>query len=187
MAVAKAIVFKSTERIVSAQPWYQGGYRANIVAYTIAKIAHDVTGRDRVVDFDTIWRRQSQGASLDEAVAVAAEQIHEILVHPPAGISNVTEWAKKQACWERVRNLNIDWPDAFVEALISAQEQRDTARTARRDQRELNGIEAQIAVVQAGGTILGRCTCLGTRAKAPHGERDWNSAGSFPCARSDTD
>ncbi len=151
VAVAKAIVFKSTERIVSAQPWYQGGYRANIVAYTIAKIAHDVTNQGGAVDFDSIWRRQSQGAALDEAAAIAAAQVHEILIHPPLGISNVTEWAKKQACWERVRKLDIGWPDAFVAGLISAQEQRDTARSARREQRELNGIEAQIAVVNAGG------------------------------------
>ena len=40
-ALAKAIVFKATERLVADQPWYQGGYRANIVAYAIAKIAHD--------------------------------------------------------------------------------------------------------------------------------------------------
>ena len=151
VAVAKAIVFKSTERIVSAQPWYQGGYRANIVAYTIAKIAHDVAKQDRAVDFETIWRRQSQGGALDEAVAIAAQQVHEVLIHPPTGISNVTEWAKKQACWERVRNLEVDWPDTLFEGSISAQEQRDTARGARREQRMLNGIEAQIAVVSAGG------------------------------------
>ena len=151
VAVAKAIVFKSTERIVSAQTWYQGGYRANIVAYAIAKIAHDLADQARAVDFDPIWQRQSQGSALDEAVAIAAEQVHEVLVQPHAGISNVTEWAKKQACWERVRNLVIDWPDRFIQGLISTQEQRDTARTARREQRELNGIEAQIAVVNAGG------------------------------------
>ena len=151
VAVAKAIVFKSAERIVSAQTWYEGGYRANIVAYTIAKIAHDVADQGRSMDFDPIWRGQSQGAALDEAVAIVAEQVHEVLIHPPDGISNVTEWAKKQACWERVRHLVIDWPDAFVEGLISAQEQRDTARTARREQRDMNGIEAQIAVVNAGG------------------------------------
>ena len=151
LAVAKAIVFKSAERIVSAQTWYQGGYRANIVAYTIAKIAHDVTDQERAVDFDSIWRLQSLAVAMDGAVSTAAEQILEVLIHPPAGISNVTEWAKKQACWERVRNLSIEWPQGFVVELISAEEQRDTARTARRDQRELNGIEAQIAVVQAGG------------------------------------
>ena len=151
VAVSKAIVFKSAERIVSAQTWYQGGYRANVVAYTIAKIAHDVADQERAVDFDSVWRRQSQGAALDGAIAIVAEQVHEVLINPPAGISNVTEWAKKQACWERVRRLVIDWPDPFLEGLISAQEQRDTARTARREQRELNGIEAQIAVVNAGG------------------------------------
>ena len=151
VAVAKAIVFKSTERIVSAQTWYQGGYRANIVAYAIAKIAHDLADQACAVDFDPIWQRQSQGSAMDEAVAIAAKQVHEVLVQPHAGISNVTEWAKKQACWERVRNLVIDWPDTFIQGLISTQEQRDTARTARREQRELNGIEAQIAVVKAGG------------------------------------
>ncbi len=34
-AVGKAIVFKATERIVTDQSWYEGGYRANIVAYAI--------------------------------------------------------------------------------------------------------------------------------------------------------
>ncbi len=151
VAVAKAIIFKSTERIVSALAWYQGGYRANIVAYTIAKVAHDVADQRRAVDFELIWRRQSQGAALDKAVASVAERVYEVLIQPPPGISNVTEWAKKQACWERVRNLAVEWPEGFVEELLSAQEQRDTARTARREQRELNGIEAQIAVVNAGG------------------------------------
>lgn len=153
VAVAKAIVFKSTERIVSDQPWYQGGYRANIVAYTIAKLAHDVADLNHAVDFEAIWRQQSPGSTLDDAVAIAAARVHEVLVQPPAGISNVTEWAKKQACWERVRNLDIAWPDAFIGRLISAEEQRNTARTARRDQRELNGIEAQIAVVNAGANF----------------------------------
>ena len=35
----------ATERLVSEQPWYQGGYRANIVAYAIAKVAYDVVAR----------------------------------------------------------------------------------------------------------------------------------------------
>ena len=150
VAVAKAILFKSVERIVSDQTWYQGGYRANIVAYTIAKLAHDVTAQNRAVDFEAIWRQQSPGSTLEDAMAIAAAKVHEVLVQPPAGISNVTEWAKKQACWERIRSLDVDWPHAFIEGLISAEEQRNTARTARREQRELNGIEAQIAVVNAG-------------------------------------
>ena len=149
-AVAKAIVFKSAERIVSSLPWYQGGYRANIVAYAIAKLAHDVTHQKHSADFDSIWLMQSQGNAMNEAVAMAAKRAHDVLVHPPAGISNVTEWAKKDACWDRVRDLMIDWPDAFLKTLVSTEEKRDAAQAARREQRELNGIEAQIAVVKAG-------------------------------------
>ena len=149
--IAKAITFRATERIVSRQDWYQGGYRANIVAYTVAKIAHDVTEGNLAVDFQSIWRRQSPGEPMEEAIASVAERVHEILTDPPEGISNVTEWAKKQACWARVNRLAINLPKAFVDELISVQEQRDSARKARREQRELNGIEAQIAVVNAGG------------------------------------
>lgn len=62
----------------------------------------------------------------------------------------MTEWAKKQACWERVRKLTISWPRPFLAELISAEERRDADRGARQEQRELNDIEAQIAVVKAG-------------------------------------
>ena len=149
-AVAKAIVFKATERLVSDQPWYQGGYRANIVAYAIAKIAHDVMQRDRSVDFRRIWRRQGLEPSMEAALVMAAEAVHEILINPSPGISNVTEWAKKEPCWGRVKELDVAWPSEFLNDLISTEERRDLEQHAKRDQRELNGLQAQIAVVQAG-------------------------------------
>lgn len=150
-SVAKAVVFRATERIVSSQSWYQGGYRANIVAYTIAKIAHNVAEQDRAVDFQPIWRRQALDPAFSEAISVVAERVHDVLVNPPEGISNVTEWAKKQGCWDRVQRLDAKLPSSFVDGLISSEEQKDTARHARREQKQLNGIEAQIAVVNAGG------------------------------------
>ena len=150
-AVAKAIIFKKTERIVSDQPWYQGGYRANIVAYSIAKIAHDIAEYHKAVDFETIWRRQAPGPAMFEAIAAVAMRVHSVLTEPPVSMSNVTEWAKKQGCWDQVRGLAIDWPEALDDELMSTEEQTTAARGARREQRTLNAIEAQIAVVNAGG------------------------------------
>ena len=161
-AVAKAIVFKATERLVSDQPWYQGGYRANIVAYAIAKTAHDITERSRAVDFQRIWRRQALGPAMEETLAAVSAAVHDVLISPPSGISNVTEWAKKQACWVRVRDLDIAWPSAFLNDLISTEERRDVERHARRDQHELNGIGAQIAVVQAGPGFWSEALAWGT-------------------------
>lgn len=149
-AVAKAIIFRATERIVSDQPWYQGGYRANIVAYAIAKTAHDLAKIGRVVDFQDIWRRQALSPPLEEALAIVAEAVHGELINPAPGISNVTEWAKKPACWNRVSQLDTSWSQAFLDSLVSSDARRDAVRQARREQRQLNGIEAQIAVVNAG-------------------------------------
>ncbi len=70
--------------------------------------------------------------------------------HRNAQISNVTEWAKKQACWNRVSEREVAWPQPFLDGLISTADRRDEARNARREQRELKSVEAQIVVVRAG-------------------------------------
>ena len=160
-AIAKAIVFRATERIVSAQPWYQGGFRANIVAYTIARIGHHMKDINRAVDFEAIWRRQAPGPMLKRTIAVVAERVHDVLIDPPEGMRNVTEWAKKQACWNRASNIDIEWPMALVEELMSVEEKRDAARSAQREQRQLNGIEAQMAVVKAGGNFWANALAWG--------------------------
>ena len=147
--VAKAIVFKSTSKIVSIQPWYQGGYRANIVAYAIAKMSHDVTQMKRAVNFEGVWKYQAISSSMETSLAYVAEKVHEVLIKSLSGISNVTEWAKKQACWDRVRSLVIEWPESFLEELVTQEIQKSTERNARKEQKILNGIEAQTLVVEA--------------------------------------
>lgn len=150
-SIAKGIVFKATEALVTEQPWYQGGYRANVVAYAIAKLAHDVEARGMAVDFDRIWKSQAITEPMRQALIISSEQVHSVLTSPPSGISNVTEWAKQQACWARVKALEIDWPDEWLNELIGKDEQKAIRKSAVKDQKMLNGIEAQSAVVNAGG------------------------------------
>ncbi|MXY03522.1 MAG: AIPR family protein [Acidimicrobiales bacterium] len=149
-AIAKAIIFKTVERIVTEQPWYQGGYRANVVAYAIAKLAHDLEQRERSLDFQHIWRAQSVSEGLGNALTVAAATVHDVIVDPPASHRNVTEWAKQQACWNRVERLRVKWPASLEQELLTDEEVVSNKRAAAKDQRELNGIEAQTAVVNAG-------------------------------------
>ena len=152
-AVAKAIVFKSVEQIVTEQPWYQGGYRANVVAYAIAKLAYDVAQREKSIDFERIWRAQGVSLGLREALTISAMAVHEVIVDTPENKRNVTEWAKQQACWDRVTRLDVDWPATLEMELLSSAERNDVKRTAVKGQRMLNGIEAQMKVVQAGSDL----------------------------------
>lgn len=164
-SVAKGIIFKATEALVTEQLWYQGGYRANVVAYAISKLAHDVETMGLAVDFDRVWKTQAIFEPMKQALGTASEQAHEVLTSPPSGISNVTEWAKQQACWARMKALKIDWPAEWQAELIGKDEQKAIKKSAAKDQKMLNGIEAQSAVVTAGNTFWGEIAEWGRRRK----------------------
>ena len=84
---------------------------------------------------------------------VSAKAAHDVIVDPPEGMRNVTEWAKQQACWHRVMSLDVAWPEALETELVSSAERGEVKRAAVKDQQMLNGIEAQTVVVQAGPAL----------------------------------
>ena len=150
-AVAKAITFRAVEKLITGQSWYEGGYRANTVAYAIAKLAHDIEVKKLAVDFDSIWKTQQLSDAMEKAIVVAAGEVHKVITNPLAGIINVTEWAKQQACWTRVTSLQIDWPAEWLDELMGKADEKSQKQAAVKDQRMLNGIEIQMMVVNAGG------------------------------------
>lgn len=115
--VAKAILFRRTERIVSAQHF--GAYRANIVTYTIAYLANATSQQ---IDLDGIWREQGISDALSEAIEAACVPVREVLIDAP-GSGNVTEWCKKEACWHRVRQLRISLPRRLNRELVEPQQE----------------------------------------------------------------
>ena len=123
------------------------------VACAIAKMAHDLAASSRSLDFAAIWQRQAVDEPIREGIAAAAAAVHDVIVAPPAGIGNVTEWAKKQACWARVQSLDVAWPRRFLDAAISEDDTRERMRDDRRTRRALSGIEGQTAVLGGGGAF----------------------------------
>ncbi len=149
-AIAKAIIFRETEKLVSEQSWYEGGYRANIVAYAIAKLASDVREMKLSVDFESVWRSQGISSRLRKALTIAAEASNAVIINTSG---NITEWAKQQACWHRVEQLTINGPEDWRSELITLAQLAEQSRDARQDQKLLNGIAAQTAVVDAGADL----------------------------------
>jgi len=104
--VAKAIMFRAAERIVSGQEF--GGYRANIVTYTLAWIAHHSGGG---VDLDTIWTQQNIDEQMAELITAACPAVHKLIIN--SGGANVTEWCKQEACWSRIKGNDLGLPDKW--------------------------------------------------------------------------
>lgn len=150
-AVARGLIFRATERIVSAQPWYNGGYRANIVAYTLAVLAEITKRRKESIDFLGVWNAQMVDAVLEDAIAIVSGVVNDDITKPPHGISNISEWCKKEACWTRIQArteaiANL-LPSQFHDRLVSLENQTATVRSAKQTQRIDNGIEAQRKVL----------------------------------------
>lgn len=113
--VAKAILFRTTEKLVSSQPWY-GGYRANIVAYTLALLSHRTAQR---IDLEKIWKEQKLSSVLEQAIGKVAEQAWKHLSRPPgSGTQNIGEWSKKENCWDKFKGTQIDLPAGLEDELI---------------------------------------------------------------------
>jgi hypothetical protein len=102
--VAKAILFKRTEKIVSAQDF--GGYRANIVTYTLAWIFHR-SGRG--IDLFKIWKEQGVDDQLTQLITDVCGPVFREIQRSAKGAQskNLSEWAKKELCWEHVRDSDL--------------------------------------------------------------------------------
>ena len=163
--IAKAIMFKAMERLVPGQPWYTGGYRANIVTYAIAKVVHDAEARGQVIDLDLVWRMQNTPAELERALLAAGEAANDVITNPPAGIRNMSEWAKKQACWSMLSKRQVAYGPGFESNLIDPEEARATKRDKRRENEETDGIEAQRMVVEQGPDYWSQWLAYGQSVK----------------------
>jgi len=151
--IAKAIVFRGTEKLVSAAEWYEGGYRANIVTYSIAKIVHDAEKREMLIDLDSIWRYQEIPTDLKAALLIAGAEAQDVITHPPEGVRNFGEWAKKQACWKWLSERKLQFPDGFDSILISPDLANETVLDARADTALETSVESEIEVYRLGATF----------------------------------
>lgn len=150
--ISKAIIFRRVEKVVSEakDTWYLGGYRANIVTYAISKLVHDAAERDKVIDLSRVWRSQALPAGLEGALEVTAAEAQEAITNSPEGVRNMSEWAKKQACWEGFRKRSLAYPDEFLDLLVDPEEARSSDDEIADDEALNKSIEAQTKVFELG-------------------------------------
>jgi hypothetical protein len=151
-AVGRVILYRTLERLVSAQSWYSGGYRANVVAYSMAKLASMIREQapSQTLDAGSIWSTGTASPALSAQLSTIALAMHEVITDPPAGVQNVTEWSKREQCWQRADAVPLTLDSQLLSELISKSEHREANRTARSQQKLDSGIGAQEVLVKLG-------------------------------------
>lgn len=147
--VAKAITYNKFRSLISRADWYDKGYLANIVTYTIAKLIQEISRQSggRQVDLMAIWTSQSISSSMGAAALHTGKIVLDVLTDRNRKVQNVTEWAKRKECWESIEQRNIPLSDELLETLTHQDIHVVAKREARAVQKIDDGIDAQMRVL----------------------------------------
>ena len=145
-------MYRAIDKMIPKQSWYEGGYKANVVAYTTSLLHHIINKKypGEMLDLEKIWQKQQCPDILLQQLTVLAEQVYYCITADNRGVQNVTQWCKQVACWETVKMINVV-PVAGFESLLQGREviaaERKEARTVRKIE---NTIDDQKQVFELG-------------------------------------
>jgi hypothetical protein len=120
--IAKAIMFRFLDRALMKQAWY-GGYKANIIAYSIAKFSELITVTGKRLDLLLIWKRQQLTEITQKHLLGIARVVNDCIQDTPEGITNVTEWCKKIQCWINVQHIDYALDSEMLSELMDSTQQ----------------------------------------------------------------
>lgn len=105
--IAKAILFKSAEKLYGVKPNSIGDMRYITVPYTIAYLGFKT---DYKLDLYKIWKNQSVSEPLRELLYDLMKQVEAFIKEKAPG-ALYGEWAKKEDCWNELKNqkFNVDF------------------------------------------------------------------------------
>lgn len=149
-SVALCLIFRYTETIIPHQPWYQQGYRANIVTYTMAILHRLIQAQFPKKDLDLmgIWTRQTVPSAVQNVLAELSECVYEKLTDPKRGVENVTQWCKREGCWNSVQSIEYKLPSEIEDCLVGQDAMRTVVKEARADRRIEMDADAMTRVVE---------------------------------------
>lgn len=146
--VAKAILFRRTEKLVQQQQY--GGYRANIVTYTLALLSFKTAQR---INLERIWKEQGLTAALEQDIIAISKLVHDSITNPPAG-ANIGEWCKKEKCWESIKALPYEISESLEKELVSVDRPSFSSSTAANPTNSIASLsDAEVATISEAASI----------------------------------
>jgi len=93
--IAQVIIFRVVQKVV--RPLLPA-FQANVISYTVALMGKQLQGN---MELDRIWTDQAISAQMVNVTSILALKVNMVL-HDTAEGKMVSEWAKKQECWDKV-------------------------------------------------------------------------------------
>ena len=129
--------------------WYKaGGYKLNIVPFTIAKILSCIPN-GYSLDWNKIWQKQSLSAAFMREIEIVTKKTNDFICDSHGII--VTEYCKKASTWEAYRdNIKHELSSQFLSELMPLSVIQEEEKAAVKDEAENQKLDYQVEIVRVG-------------------------------------
>lgn len=129
--------------------WYKtGGYKLNIVPYTIAKILSSIP-KGYTLNWKSIWDKQVLSSAFLHEIEVVTYMTNDFICDSHGII--VTEYCKRQSTWDEYRDsVKYNLSKEFIAELIPESMLKAEVDNAKKDQKETNDLQTIMDMVQKG-------------------------------------
>ena len=150
--IAIFILYRNTDIIIRNSSWYDHGYKSQICAYTLSYLFYLIEKKyqNYEFNFNEVWLKQDISHETKIALSEISEIMFSFLTSSDREIENVTEWAKRPACWYKAKNIEVNLSDKFLNELISKSDFKNELLDARKDQKLDNSANLMIQVANYG-------------------------------------
>jgi hypothetical protein len=115
--IAKVIIFKAATRLLKSR---FPAFKANVTAYTVAVVSQMLGER---ISLDAIWQKQGISTELSNQIVAWSDEVNDKL-HRTANGRMLSEWAKKNECWEILSAHPWSTPDQSIPEVTASRARR---------------------------------------------------------------
>lgn len=129
--------------------WYKtGGYKLNIVPYTIAKILSSIPD-GYTLNWKEIWDKQQISPAFMREIERVTRLTNDFICDSHGVI--VTEYCKRQSTWEEYRDsVSYRLSEEFIAELIPESMLKETEKDAKKGQKETNDLQTIMDMIRKG-------------------------------------
>lgn len=150
--IAKAIIFKTIETIISNEDWYLAnrGYRAQLVTYTFSKFISEIKKTGKCFNYKKVWELQKMPDVYENDLKRIAYLCYEVFNNPQRQVLNIGEYAKKEMCWKIVDEIKFSLSNETISNLVDKEDLEVENKAAKSDQKLTNEISNEITIFNMG-------------------------------------
>ena len=140
--VAKIILFKAAEKLYGVKPNNIGEMRNAVVPYAIALLGHLTNYQ---LDLYKIWKNQAISSSLSQFMYELMKKLNQFIIDNSPS-SHYIEWAKKEECWTKIKDVvwNVNKADIEADMADEVQMAKRQAVAETDDEKEQQQYEIEL-------------------------------------------